>query len=349
MEFVDHRRDPAAWAKALGISREAVELYLKSDVIDLHIDSFIWTRIFGYDLRRRHGSGILGRHFYSQVDLPRVREAGMTGGVWIITTNPLRGARGRAVAFRRNLERLVNILDGCSDDVKVVRTVSEYRAARAAGKHGAFIGVQGGNALDAGPDAVDALGDTVVRVTLVHLSNSKLGHTSAPGGGDEGLTATGRAYVAALDARKVLVDLAHINRRGFFDALEVHDKSLPAVVTHTGVTGVHQHWRNIDDEQIKAIAATGGTVGVMFQCSFLGGNTAARIVDHLDHICQVAGEDFASLGSDFDGMISPPPDLPTCLELPRLVEEMLRRKWSPTRVQKVLGGNWLRTLAMVKP
>ena len=68
-------KEPATWARELGISREAVDLYLASDVVDLHIDTFIWTRIFGYDLTKRHGTGLFGASFYSQVDYPRIREA----------------------------------------------------------------------------------------------------------------------------------------------------------------------------------------------------------------------------------------------------------------------------------
>src|SRR2546422_9568701 len=109
LEFTDHLRDPAAWARALGISREAVELYLSSDVIDLHIDSFIWTRIAGYDLTRRHGQGLLRASFYGQADLPRLREARVTGGIWVITTNPWRTAARRARALARNLGKLKSI------------------------------------------------------------------------------------------------------------------------------------------------------------------------------------------------------------------------------------------------
>src|SRR5262245_36699119 len=84
--------DAAALARTLGSSREAADLYLASEVIDLHVDSFIWTRVFGYDLARRHGRGLFGARFYSQVDFPRVREARIGGALWSITTNPYRGA-----------------------------------------------------------------------------------------------------------------------------------------------------------------------------------------------------------------------------------------------------------------
>ncbi len=354
LDYTDHRADPAAWARALGISTEAVEVYLASDVIDLHIDSFIWTRVFGYDLAARHDRGLLGASFYSQADFPRILEAQVTGATWIITTNPLKVASERESTFRENLQRLLALFESVGGQFRVVRNVAEYRAARASGRHGAFIGIQGGNALDASPEAVDVLADgTVLRVTLVHLTSSSLGDTSSPlKRADEGLTQRGKEYVERLNALKVFVDLAHVSRKGFWDAVGVHDKSQPLLVTHTGVSGVFDHWRNLDDDQVRAIADSGGTIGVMYEPTFLGerkwSGTAARVVDHLEHIVKVAGEDHASLGSDWDGAIVTPRDMPTCLELPKLVDIMLDRGWSADRVHKVLGGNFLRVVEALR-
>ncbi len=350
-QTADHRRDPAAWAQALGVSREAIDIYLAHDVIDLHIDTFIWTRIFGYDLLKRHGTGLFGARFYGHADLPRLREARVTGGIWSITTNPLViSKKRRAKRFGRNLEKLKSIFASAPEEVTFVKSAAEYRAARAAERHAAFIGVQGGNALDADGALLPEIGEQIVKVTLVHLSNSSLGATSAPLGGDGGLSDAGRAYVKQLDAVRVFVDLAHINRRGFFDAVAEHDRSLPLLVSHTGVAGVHKHWRNVDDEQLRAVADSGGTVGVMYQKSFLGarGVNADTVVQHLAHIVDTVGEDFASLGSDWDGAITPPRDLQTCLELPRLVQGMLARGWTAERIGKILGGNFLRALAALR-
>ncbi len=352
IEYVDHRKDPGAWAADLGISREAVDLYLASDVIDLHVDSFIWKRVFGYDLTKRHGQGLLAAAFYSQVDFPRAREAQLSGAMWSITTNPLRREGRRPEVFLANLRRLRQELDRCSDDFAIVRNLNEYRAARRAGKHAVWIVIQGGNALDA-PGALDRIpDDLVVRVTLVHLSTSSLGATSAPFGGSSGLTQRGRDYVRALNSKRIFVDLAHIHRKGFFDAVEVHDKSQPLIVTHTGVCGVHRHWRNLEDDQIRAVADTGGTIGIMYQSTFLGdplwGGRAESVVRHMEHVVSVAGDDFASLGSDWDGAIVPPRDMRTCVELPKLVQIMLDRKWPTGRVQKVLGGNFLRALGLLR-
>ena len=354
LAYEDHRKEPQRWADMLGISRAAIDLYLACEVIDLHVDTFIWNRIFGYDLTKRHGPGPLRAAFMGQCDLPRLREARVAGAIWSITTNPARSSASRARTFSRNLERLKAILESCPDEVAIVRNAREYRAARQAGRHAAFVGIQGGNALD-GDGALDRIvDDLVVRITLVHLSNSTLGTSSAPGQSKGvGLTERGRRYVQELNARRIFVDLAHISPKGFWDAVEVHDRTQPLIVTHTGVAGVTPHWRNLDDDQLRAVARSGGTVGVMYQASFLGdplfGGRAESIVRHLEHIIEVAGEDCCSLGSDWDGAIVTPRDMPTCLELPRLVQLMLDRGWSEARVQKALGQNFLRVLERLRP
>ncbi len=355
LSFVDHRRDPAGWARQLGISQEAVELYLGSDVIDLHIDSYIWTRLFGYDLHKRHGQGLLGGRVYSQVDFPRVLEASLSGAAWVITTNPARTTQGRARAFSRNLRRLQQIVEGADDQLQCVRNAAEYRAARASGKHAVFVAVQGGSALDQNLEALDLDPDgLVLLITLLHLYSSSIGTTSAPlgGGSARGLSDFGRRFVEELNRRRIFVDLAHVSRRGFYDALEVHDKSQPVLVSHTGIAGVYDHWRNLDDAQLRAVADTGGTVGVMYHASFLGDSwwrgRASCIVDHLEHIVKVVGDQHASLGSDWDGAIATPRDMPTCLELPRLVQRMLDRGWSADRIQRILGQNFLRTLEALR-
>ncbi|HMJ13799.1 MAG TPA: membrane dipeptidase [Polyangiaceae bacterium] len=352
--FTDHHSDPASWAQTLGISSEAVELYLASDVIDLHIDSFIWHRVFGYDLRRRHGPGFFRANMFSQVDFPRALEANLTGAIWVITTNPLKGGESRRETFLGNLLELEELFASVSERFELVRDAASYERVRSAGKHAAFIGIQGGNALDHDRFTLNLLDGKVVRITLVHLSSSTLGTTSSPLklGEDAGLSEQGRDYVRQLDEKRVFVDLAHISKRGFWDAVDVHDHSLPLIVTHTGVSGVHEHWRNLDDAQLRAIAESGGTIGIMYHWPFLGPGARTQgieaIVRHLEHIVRTVGEDYASLGSDWDGAILTPRDMPTCLELPRLVQAMLDRDWQPERIRKILGQNFLRSLKLLR-
>jgi membrane dipeptidase len=341
-----------AIGRRLGISEEAAALHYTSEIVDLHVDSFIWRRIFGYDPRQRHTAFTRGV-MMSQFDLPRAREAGIAGATWIITTNPLGDARDREAALFENLGELTALLESPEAAARVVRSAAEYRAARAAGLHAAFVGVQGGNALAHSLDAIDRLSSGIVlRVTLLHLTSSRLGSTSSPLGGNSGLTAYGKDYVRRLNAHKIFVDLAHISRAGFWDAVEAHDPQLPFLVTHTGVSGVHRHWRNLDDDQLRAVAKSGGTVGIMYHSEFLEGRTFSgrldAVVRHIEHAVNVAGEDHVSLGSDWDGSIVTPRDMPTCLELPRLTAALLDRNWSEARIRKVLGLNFLRVVEAVR-
>jgi membrane dipeptidase len=123
------------------------------------------------------------------------------------------------------------------------------------------------------------------------------------------------------------------------------------------VAGVYPHWRNVDDAQLKAVADTGGVVGVIFHPGFLGPRGARSgagagmqlVLRHLSHVLDVLGEDFAALGSDWDGFISPPDELRDATTLPALVAEMLRRGWSAERVRKIVGDNFIRCLRAVRP
>lgn len=351
--------DCPSWARALGVSTEACELVARSEVVDLHLDLFIWNRVFGYDMAAEHGTGLFDARVYGHTDLPRLRRGGVDSAFWSITTNPFRSARARRDTFFGNLARLRGFCER-TPGIRAVRNMSEYREARAAGEHAAWIVIQGGNALDAEPGLVKRIpDDAVVQITLVHLSTSSLGKTSAPDpfgrGSETGLSAAGKDFVAACDERRILVDLAHIHPDGFWDAVAVHDASLPLVVTHTGVDAVTLHWRNIDDDQIRAVAQTGGTVGIIYQCSFLGrrgflgDDCVDQLFAHIAHVVDVAGEDHASLGSDWDGAITTPRDMKTCLELPRLVQQMLDAHWTHERIGKVLGGNALRMMEAIRP
>lgn len=336
------------------MSLDAVQLVRDAELVDLHIESFIPPRLWGYDLFERHDHHFLGGRYFGHLDLPRALDGGLTGGMWSIATNVARGARGRYRALRDNVAGLRATVEATEGRLEVVRDATEWRAARARGAHACMICVQGGNAYDAAPHA-GALED-VVRVTVLHLSNSVLGRTSSPASltAKPGLTTRGKAFVEQLDEARMFVDLAHIDREGFWDAVDAHDPSLPLIVTHTGVNGVRPHWRNLDDDQVRAVADSGGVVGIMFQTAFLRApgmpRDASLVVEHLDHVIEVGGEAAAALGSDYDGAIIPPPDLRDgFLAFFRIVQVMLDRGWPEDRIRRVLGTNFIESFAALRP
>ncbi len=335
----------------MNISSQAIELCKDADIIDLHLDIWIPKRLWGYSPAKHHRTAWFGRHFFGHSDLPRMRTAGYTGAMWSITTNPAKLSNARWQSFLYNLFALERFCNE-NDDVWLCRTHTDYVYAREHNKHAIFPAVQGANAISGAPDGVASLPENhgISRMTLVHLTPSVYGNTSSPAHmlhSHKGLTQAGKELVEAMNAARIFVDLAHIRPEGFWDAVDVHDPTLPILVTHTGVQGVTPHWRNLDDEQIRAIAKSGGVVGIMFATNFLkhsGKRNASIIVDHLEHLIKVGGEEIAAIGTDFDGAISAPTDLKTVDQFPVLVEHMLRRGWSESRIQKVLGENFLRVL-----
>lgn len=336
------------WPCDLNVSDEALQLYCQSEVIDLHTDSFLWKRLIGYRMQRWHQLPWRAR-FGGQVDLPRCVAARMAGVVWDIVANPLIPKAQKYGQVRKYISQIREEIQA-HPDFQLVSRFADYQRARAAGKIASWISIQGGQALDHNLHDLSRIPE-VHRITLVHFTQSRIGASNFDRlNAHRGLKPFGRDFVARMVQEQILVDLSHINRRGFFDALAVMPTDVPPIVTHTGVQGVAPLWRNLDDAQIKAIAERHGTIGVIYEQNFLGPRrSVAGIVDHMAHIIRVAGEDFVSLGSDYDGMITPPRDLPDIRYQPRLVQEMLQRGWTSERIQKILGQNFLRVLQSVRP
>jgi membrane dipeptidase len=343
--------DDDAWARALGVSREAVELHRAAGLVDLHVESFIWTRTIRYRLGERHERTLLGGRLYGQADLPRLRSAGVAGAVMSIATNPLRPFAARRRTARRNIARLRRVL-AAHVGVQVVADAASFDRARADGDLACFLAIQGANALDADDLAAPSL-DGISRITLVHLSRSRMGAASAPGGGRGGLRADGARMIEAMRAHGVLLDLAHASRRTFWDALDAHGTDTPVIVSHTGVDAVRPSWRNLDDDQIRAIASRGGVVGIILHAGYLCSPArracAADVVRHIEHVIAVGGEHAVAIGSDYDGFILPPSDLRTVTMLPRLTQAMLDAGHAPERILRVLGTNALRPLRALRP
>jgi membrane dipeptidase len=329
---------------------EARELHATVAVTDLHADTAKLMERLGYDLAERH-ERTLPRfiNYVGHVDLPRLREGGVAAQVFGLWTVPY-PERGCRASVEAQLDALDAAIAKHPDQIAWALAADDVAAAQASGKLAAMGGIEGGQALEGDADNVLHFARRGVRsIGLLHFSANALGAPAKGRGADatRGLSAIGHDVVREMNRCGVIVDLAHINRKGFFDALAATTQ--PVMVTHTGVLGVHAHWRNIDDEQLRAIADQGGCVGVIFARRFLGGAGIDAVVDHLLHIVDVAGEDVAALGSDFDGFVVPPVGLEDVACLPNLTAALARRGVGEERLRKILGGNAQRVLAAVEP
>jgi membrane dipeptidase len=327
---------------------EARALHAECCVLDLHADTAKLMDKLGYDLVARHERTMPSMaNLIGHVDLPRMRDGGVAGQFFSFWTAPY-PERGCARSVADQLDAIDEAMAKHPSELAWTRTGADVRAAKAAGQIAALGGIEGGQALEGELGAIEVFSRRGVRyLGLLHFSANAIGRPAKGRGADPsvGLTGFGRDVVRECERTGVIVDLAHINRRGYFDALELATR--PPMVSHTGVLGVHQHWRNIDDDQLRGIADKGGCVGVIFARRYLGSASIDAVVDHLLHIIDVAGDDLPALGSDFDGFVVPPEGLEDIAALPNLTVALSRRGVGSRVLEKILGGNVLRVLDSV--
>jgi microsomal dipeptidase-like Zn-dependent dipeptidase len=192
LNWLDHAKDPAAWAASLGVSRAAVDLLLAGPFIDLHNDLEVPVRLFGYDPAKRHGPWRRTVPFFGHTDYPRIREARLTGVVYDLATNVFRGEASRQAITLRNLDRCEAQIAAHSEDLAVAYSRADYDRIVASGRTAMFLALQGGNALAHDPSVLDGeVGRRLHRITLVHLSSSVLGGSNSPSQPDRGVTERG--------------------------------------------------------------------------------------------------------------------------------------------------------------
>ena len=326
-------------------SPEARALHARSPAIDLHADSLMWSRWVGYDLHTRHEPPLPYAALGGHVDVPRLLEGGVGAQFFGLVSLPIGQRRGLAAVIDEQIDALETAVRASPDRLVRARRAEEVEAAAARGAVAALLGIEGAHALEGELDRLEHFARRGVRyLGLAHFSRNEA-CCPAYGRGrrdGEGLTPFGRDVVRACEALGVILDLAHINRAGFLEACALTTR--PPFVTHTGVAGAFKHWRNIDDEQLRAVADKGGCIGVIFCPQFLGGNGLDAVVKHLQHIVDVVGEEGVALGSDWDGFIVPTPALCEPSRLPVLTDALLAAKWSEGAIAKMLRGNVMRVL-----
>ena len=316
-----------------------------------------------------------------QLDLPMAKQGGFAGGLFAIfvpsprtapqtkaddNASPVAGtAAGSPTAVTPDLTTaqaavssmasiLIRIEREADGRVRICRTVDDIRQCIEAGMLATVLHIEGAEAIDPEFETLDVLHQAGLRSIGPVWSRSNIfGHgvpfrcPSSPDIGP-GLTDLGKELVRACNRLKILIDLSHLNERGFWDVAEL--SNAPLVATHSNAHALSPHSRNVTDGQLKAIGETGGMVGVNFAASFLRADgrqdsdtPIELMIDHLEHMLKQAGEDNVGFGSDFDGAMIPK-GLGNAAGLPKLVEIMRARGYTEALIEKVCFRNWLRVL-----
>ena len=256
-----------------------------------------------------------------------------------------------ALAMLGHLFWMERISDGA---FTVCRTATEVRNSIARNSIAGIIHMEGAEAIDTDLDALYSFHQMGLRsLGPVWSRPTAFGHGvpfEFPGQPDTGpgLTEAGKELIKACNELGIMVDLSHLNEKGFDDVANISDA--PLVATHSNAHAVTPSPRNLTDRQLAAIRDTGGMVGLNFATIFLRPDgkrsadmTLEPVLAHLDHLITHLGEDHVGFGSDFDGA-EVPQDIKDAAGLPTLINALRQHGYSEALLKKLCHENWLALL-----
>lgn len=299
------------------------------------------------------------------LDYDRMRSGGFTGGMFAIFVLPpdrlaqMLPERAKLPydplsVMWEQFDILQQLIDASAGKMRLCRTGEEIAACREQGVIAAVAHIEGADALDEQGEGLQAFYQAGVRSIgpFWNLPN-RFGtgiSGSFPGSPDTGpgLTPAGERLIQQAAESGMIIDASHMNEKAFWDTARLTTQ--PLVATHSNAHALCAQPRNLTDEQLRAIRASKGIVGVNFGNAFLradGQRTSDTplevIVQHIDHLIDVAGEEHVALGSDFDG-ISVPNDLGDVSGLPRLFAELRAAGYDQQTLEKLAWRNWQRIM-----
>jgi len=309
-------------------------------IVDGHCDT---VRLFAlkrqaYNFKKLNKTG--------HIDLPRLRAGGVKLQVFALYIEEQHKPVGSLKRSLQLLDLLYKNMEHCRKDIAFICNRSDLDELENNNKVGALICIEGGEALEGETAVLRMLFLLGVRgLGLTWNQENQLATGVGNGVGGRGLTRLGRRMIKEMNRLGMLVDLAHINEKGYFDALETSSK--PVIVSHANSRALCPHERNLSDDQLKALAAAGGVIGLSFCPDFVDQKRATiqRLLDHFVHVADVAGVDHLGFGSDFDGIEDVIPGLEDASALPGLVESLSRRGFNPQEIEKITSKNFLRVFA----
>ncbi len=212
-------------------------------------------------------------------------------------------------------------------------------------KYSSVLAIEGGEAIEGSLENLERFysdGVRIITLTWNYRNEIADGITEKSGAG---LTDFGKTVVRKMNALGMVVDVSHISEKGFWDVLNTSDR--PIAATHSNVKTLCSHPRNLDDGQIKAIIENKGVIGMNFYPLFLddfGRCAMERIVDHIEYILDMGGENNIGFGSDFDGVEYLPDGMTGIEDMEKLISIMENRGFGKNIIEKIAFRNFMRVL-----
>jgi microsomal dipeptidase-like Zn-dependent dipeptidase len=360
---VEKRMNVALAPPPYRAAARAEQLHRTLTVADLHADSLLWDR----DLLARGSRG--------HVDVPRLIEGNVAIQAFTVVTKVPRGLNiernddstdtitwltiaqrwpprtwtsltQRALYQARKLHRTAERSGGKLVILRTAGDLDAFLARRQTGRNlvAGLLGIEGAHALDgdlANLDVLFAAGFRMMAPT--HFFDTDIGG-SAHGVKKSGLTEMGREMIHRMEAKGMILDLAHASPQVLDEALARATR--PLVVSHSGVKGTCNNRRNLSDEHLRGIARTGGVVGIGYWETAVCGRDARAIARAIRYTADLIGVEHVALGSDFDGAIPAPFDT---TGLGQITEALLEAGFSEAQIRFIMGENVVRVLRQTLP
>lgn len=322
-----------------------------------------------------------GRSFFERsdeghLDLPRMIEGGFAGGLFAVMPrdeatskgNPAFGAGDQweipefppvdhESAFTQSVEvsKYLHRLEAESGGkLEVVVNAADLRHRLQSNVVAAVLHFEGAEAIDPNLESLERFYDSGLRSlgltwsrpnAFAHGVPFRFPHSPDTG---PGLTAAGKELVAECNRIGILIDLSHLNEKGFWDVAAISEA--PLVASHSNAHALCPITRNLTDDQLKAIGDSGGIVGINFSVAMLRADgqknvstPLSRIFEHVEYISELIGIDHVALGSDFDGTTIST-DLGDVTGLPKLVSLLRHEGYGEDDIERVANRNWLRVI-----
>lgn len=337
---------------------DALQLHQDATVVDTHNDLILLVDHFDRKFQRNH---------FGDFWIPQLHAGGVDVQVLPICIEDWHQSEG---ALRRTLlliERIHDLASQYAEDVAVCLTGAEVDAATADGKIALVIALEGAHAIGQDPVLVRTMARVGVRViSIAHFGRTFLADGSGLDDTSRSrLTSQGIEAFQEMERLGIVFDISHLGLGGVEHVLEL--ASRPFLATHSACLAITDIHRNLGDEQIKRIAELGGVVSVAAATPLFidpANPSSDRVVDHLEHLSDVAGVDHVGLGPDFiddvyqeiyGGWIPIPgagndfarAEISQPCDLPKITEALVRRGVGEADIRKILGENVLRVLREV--
>lgn len=373
----------------LSYSQPYKKVHQKAVLIDTHNDVLSSAVLDGKDISYQISEG--------HSDLDRFKQGGLDVQFFSVFTGPdARNKEGVYKDANEEIDSLESIVRRNTDRMLLAKNCKQVKKGIQQGKLVALIGVEGGHMIENDMQKLEALYNRGMRYMTLTWNNSTNWASSAM---DEtlhpeklkhkGLTDFGKKVVKRMNELGIIVDLSHTGEQTFYDAIAITTK--PVLLSHSSVWNICPVFRNVKDDQIKAVAKNGGVVCINFYSGFISAAfdkrfeylngqgkkiiqdsllavtndstamkkkwqayykqelnkvrpTIAQLVDHIDYIVKLVGDDYAGIGADYDGVSSLPVGMDDITAYPKITEELLRRGYSKKSIKKILGENVLRVM-----